>query len=529
MVSILVEMKAVLSPDATTEPAEEADEHQRARSRVFELVRAVQLDGTLSPGVIAEIREEATQRNWPDVAKLGLYLGVIYERYVERRVTGEWIERLLERAESEGDAVMAALSLAMRSQDIDLGGSRASVEADRDLARAVALLESWSGPSREAVTAHIECARSCELRDLWELQLAHYAAAEACIDWAQGGEEKLPVLFFNRAEVEVNWVAALRERGSSEDLALHAERARAALDAADTPLMPDRWRTDLLYLRELLDVIAPPTGTPAYPALEAAGEYEGYVHLMRAFATAPAAVAREHVNRALETLDQREAQRVYLLALALAVELESIAAGGPTLGLRWGRELVGQRWERRLAALASMQSLIEVERKTAEHALLQQHALLDDLTGLANRRGLGRFTDGLQSQGVQSVAVALVDLDHFKSVNDSYGHGVGDQTLARLAQILKTSVRAQDLAVRLGGDEFMLLFTCRDAESARRRCETIVAAIAAAPWEEIAENLHVTGSLGFAFGSLNELVELSGHADAALYRAKQAGGGRVGL
>ena len=517
----------MLSPDAMAAPVDGPYEHQRARARVFELIREVQLEGTLNLEIIAEIRDEGTRRGWPDVEKLGMYLGVIYERYVERRVTGEWVGRLLERAESDGDVVMVALALALRSQDIDLTGNRASFEADRDLARAVALLEGWSGPSREAVTAHIECARSLELRDLWELQLAHYEAAEACIDWTHGGEEKLPVLLFNRAEIEVNWVAALRERGESEDLTLRAERARTALDAADIPLMPDIWRTDLLRFRALVDVIAPPTGTPVYPTHEAAGDYAGLIHLVRAFATAPSAEAREHVQRALDTLDEWENQRIYRLALAFAVELEAAEAGGPTLGLRWGRELVAQRWERRLAALASMQSLIEVERTTAEHALLRRHALLDDLTGLANRRGLVRFTEGLRSQGVEAVAVALVDLDHFKSINDSYGHAVGDETLSRLAGILKRGVREEDLAVRLGGDEFLLLFALPDAEAARRRCEAIVASITSAPWGEVTQNLQVTASLGCAFGELDDFAGLTAQADAALYRAKQAGGGRV--
>ncbi len=91
---------------------------------------------------------------------------------------------------------------------------------------------------------------------------------------------------------------------------------------------------------------------------------------------------------------------MHLFALALAVELEAADAGHETAGLRWGRELVERRWERRLAALASMESLIDVERLSAEHAELQQHAFLDDLTGLANRRALARFTQGLLGRGV---------------------------------------------------------------------------------------------------------------------------------
>ena len=79
-----------------------------------------------------------------------------------------------------------------------------------------------------------------------------------------------------------------------------------------------------------------------------------------------------------------------------------------------------------------MESLIDVARLSAEHAELQQHAFLDDLTGLANRRALARFTQGLLGRGVRTAAVALVDLDRFKLVNDGHGHAVGDAVLQRM-------------------------------------------------------------------------------------------------
>lgn len=512
--------------DAAPAPTD-ADDRRRARGRVFELIRASQLDGGLTAATVAEIIEEAERRGWPDLVKLGMYLGIIHGRYVARETSTDWIERLLERAENDGDPVMMATALAVRSLDFDLDGGRAAVDADRDLARAIVLLDHCSGPSSEAVSAHIECALSCDRRDLWELQLALYEAAEACLEHDEVGRQRLQSLRYNRAEVEVNWVAALRERGQVAELPGRAARARAALDAADGPLMPDSWREDLVLLRELVDAIAPAGGPAVLPRRPAVGEYAGYVHLARAFASSPGPQARAHIELALETIDQQGQQRIYLLALALAVELEAAERGGETFGLRWGRELVARRWERRLTSLASMQSLIEVERLAAEHALLQQHAFLDDLTGLANRRGLSRFTDGLRGRGVRSVAIALVDLDHFKSVNDGYGHAVGDEVLARIASILRSGVREQDLVVRLGGDEFLLLFTLHDHEAARRRCETILDAIASAGWDEVSEGLSVAASLGVAFGSLEDFDGLCGAADAALYRAKQAGGARL--
>ncbi len=514
-------------PKVLDESLTDAADRRRARARVFALVRASQLDGGLTGEAVAEIIDEGERRGWPDVVKLGMFLGVIHQQFVEHQRTTDWAEMLLERAQNDDDPVMTALALAIRSQDCNEDAGRAPVDADRDLARAIVLLESWSGPASEAVSAHIECASACERRDLWEMQLAHYEAAEACLDAAESDTAALPVLLYNRAEVEVNWVAALRERGHVEGIAERAALARAALDAANVPQMPESWWEDLVVFRELVDAISPSDGVPADATRPPEGEFAGYVHLTHAFAAAGGPEARAHVQRALETIDPENCQRMYLLSLALAVELEAAECGRDTLGLRWGRELVDRRWQRRLATLASMQSLVEVERMAAEHVLLQQHAFLDDLTGLANRRGLARFTDGLRGRGVPSVAIALVDLDHFKSINDGFGHAVGDQVLARIASILRSGVREQDLVVRLGGDEFLLLFPAHDHDAARRRCESIIDTVASAGWGEVAPGLSVAASAGVAFGSLEDFDGLCGIADAALYRAKQAGGTRV--
>jgi diguanylate cyclase (GGDEF)-like protein len=527
-----VPTSAALSTPASgvAEPPGELDGRRAARTRVFELIRAVQVDGGVTPGVVHDLIADGERHGWGDVVKLGMYLGVICERHVAGMGSG-WTERLLARAESDGDPVAIALALAVRSQSFDAEAGRAGVDADRDLAKATVLLQGWSGPSSEAMSAHIECARSAEHRDLWELMLQHYEAAEACLDLTEDGEERLPVLLYNRAEVQVNWVAAVRERGDCAELAERAELARAALRAADVPRMPASWRADLVLLGEFVDAVAPCDlhASVAVPARAAEGEYAGHVHLIRALATGDIAEARTHADLALETLDREQFTRMYLLALALAVELEAAAAGRETAGLRWGRELVARRWDRRLATLASMQSLVAVERLAAEHALLQQHAHLDDLTGLANRRGLGRFVDGLRARGLPMVVVALIDLDDFKTINDTHGHAVGDQTLLRVADALRAGVRDQDLVVRLGGDEFLILLTHNDRDAVRRRCETIVDAVASGPWEEIAPGLHPTASIGLAGGALEEFSAICTAADRALYRAKQAGGDRVAL
>jgi diguanylate cyclase (GGDEF)-like protein len=187
------------------------------------------------------------------------------------------------------------------------------------------------------------------------------------------------------------------------------------------------------------------------------------------------------------------------------------------------------RWAVRMSELTSMHSLLSAERLRAEHALLSQHAYLDDLTGLGNRRALLAHMEGLAAQEVDSVTLVLVDVDNFKPINDTYGHAVGDETLVHLADVLRGAVRSGDIAVRLGGDEFLLVLSSIGALAARRRAKDILAAIAAVPWDGVTPGLTVSVSLGLASGAPRDLEQLTALADTALYRVKAAGGNRLGV
>ncbi|HLI59339.1 MAG TPA: GGDEF domain-containing protein [Solirubrobacteraceae bacterium] len=511
-------------PLATDGSRERSAAHREARARAFEYVLALQtVDG---PGreVVDEMIGVGEANGWPDVVRLGMLLDIICTRHREQRSASECATRLLEHAERDGDRVMTALALAVRAQERDC---RAPVEADRDLARAVVLLEGHEGPSTEAVSAHVQCCVAAESRDLWELQLRHYDMAERCLDPDEDADGRRAVLLYNRAELQLNWVAALLELGAEAEMRDRAALARHALEAAEDPVMVDSWREDIAIFRDLLDAMSPPDGGAPPLTRAAEGEYGGYVHLARALRTDDLAQARADCDRAIARIDPEKSNRIYLFSLALAVELEAAQAGHETAGLRWGRELVARRWDQRLAALASMQSLIDVERLAAEHAELQQHAYVDDLTGLANRRALARFTHGLVARGASTGAIALVDLDHFKQINDGHGHAVGDAVLKRIALLLRAGVRDQDLVARLGGDEFLLLLAMPDRAAARRRCQAIMASIATCPWAEISPGLDVTASVGVAVGSVERFDELCARADAALYRAKEAGRNRL--
>jgi len=159
---------------------------------------------------------------------------------------------------------------------------------------------------------------------------------------------------------------------------------------------------------------------------------------------------------------------------------------------------------------------------------------IDPLTGLLNRRGLEhRFQRILQRAAAAAqplgLAAAMVDLDHFKTINDQYGHAVGDSVLRALGNRLEQQVRPQDLAVRLGGEEFAVLWFQLDVDSATTMAERLRRCIEDTPFETDAGPLRVTVSVGVATQTdrHEQLNELLRRADSALYSAKRSGRNRV--
>lgn len=152
-------------------------------------------------------------------------------------------------------------------------------------------------------------------------------------------------------------------------------------------------------------------------------------------------------------------------------------------------------------------------------AQLERQAQHDPLTGLLNRQGLRKWLDAQPPH--TAISLALIDLDHFKAVNDQYGHAVGDTVLVRLARLLDTQAHPTEVAVRLGGEEFVLLQATTSQEPLER-LQALRAALQASP-----ESPAVTLSAGMAHGSVAGFEATLRRADAALYQAKAAGRNRV--
>jgi diguanylate cyclase (GGDEF)-like protein len=153
-------------------------------------------------------------------------------------------------------------------------------------------------------------------------------------------------------------------------------------------------------------------------------------------------------------------------------------------------------------------------------------AMTDELTGLWNRRALDA---AMRVSDQDPCALALLDLDHFKNLNDTYGHTAGDAALRHVAAVLRRVLRGDDLAARVGGEEFALWFPNTERARATEVAERVRSAVAASRLQWAGAELTLTCSLGVATKPdiVRQTANLYAAADAALYAAKEAGRNRV--
>jgi diguanylate cyclase len=203
-------------------------------------------------------------------------------------------------------------------------------------------------------------------------------------------------------------------------------------------------------------------------------------------------------------------------------------AGEHQEALRWYRQfhdleraLFSERSEARIQGL---QAAFQLERA-------ERDSNTDPLTGLPNRRYLDRRLREefarTRDQGVE-LAVALCDLDYFKSVNDTFSHAVGDKVLQAIAQLFRDGIRGSDFCARYGGEEFVVVLVDCDLDKARDIADGLRRQIRDYPWEQVASGLSVTASIGVAPSSVAaDVDDLLATADRNLYQAKHAGKDQV--
>ncbi len=230
-----------------------------------------------------------------------------------------------------------------------------------------------------------------------------------------------------------------------------------------------------------------------------------------------------------------------LADVAMELGLVPVLQGLPALGfivlfLASARSLA-DRQDREHLELVQLRA--DLERRVEERTLALQEAnqrlaevsRTDDLTGLANRRA---FLEACEAELLRArrsgrpFSIVLADVDHFKRVNDTWGHAVGDGVLRAVAEAVRGALRQQDLVARWGGEELILLLCETGATGAERAAETVRAAVEALRVEAAGDSIGVTLSLGVAAHDGERSLDVTiGEADRALYRAKQAGRNRV--
>ncbi len=189
------------------------------------------------------------------------------------------------------------------------------------------------------------------------------------------------------------------------------------------------------------------------------------------------------------------------------------------------------------AAVAVIQRAQIVESTMADNARLEQLAQTDPLTQLLNRRALTERISAEMERALRydsTLALLMIDLDHFKKVNDNYGHLVGDDVLRDVGQLLLETIRGSDIVARYGGEEFLLLLPETDDVGAEAFAERIREAVERHPFGGGSSGdgkiLSLTSSIGVAVypaARIESVEDLLARADAALYRAKADGRNRV--
>jgi diguanylate cyclase (GGDEF)-like protein len=202
-------------------------------------------------------------------------------------------------------------------------------------------------------------------------------------------------------------------------------------------------------------------------------------------------------------------------------------------------ELEQARHEAKLQRALSGRLQAEKAELERESRALERRANQDGLTGVWNRQYVERELPRLYDEGRaagQPLSVAIVDADHFKSINDRFGHLVGDEVLRRLARILHASVRPSDLVARIGGEEFLVALPGATEDVAAKLSERLCEAVRAGEWDNLPEGVGPTISVGVATAPSDAVgaetaalavKALLARADGALYLAKDRGRDRV--
>ncbi|MGY6658200.1 GGDEF domain-containing protein [Amycolatopsis roodepoortensis] len=511
---------------------------------------AEQLDIVTS---LDELLDETQRRGEPLlVAQLLRYSAMA--RLVTRGLAAEAeprLDEMLAHTRRHGLALMRADAHAMRGRRLVI--AKQEDAALTEIARALAILDDSAVPDRQVGRRNWDRMLSTTLVDCWLVlnQLGVYEAAEEAIARAaqairdSASPHEIALQLINRVKMLLGWGLRLERIERYDEGADKFRTAASMAQAAEGPF------TESLFPRKAGVPAIDQVGVLAAAAALASPDSSHierlnsllhpelvFPHEREIIAIALARCLdndgrREDALQVLkEVREDNEDGSLPSMRLNLARELARLdttpdyASGASQSLIDYATILETEMWSLRESQIATLNARREHERLSAEHGAITQQALQDPLTGLPNRRALDEKLRSLASSAdAQPLAVALVDLDGFKDVNDKQSHAEGDNVLRVIASTLRDALRGDDVVARYGGDEFIVLLPGAPASAAKQALGRSVNAVASLP-HHLSHG--VTLSVGLVSLRPQERAEqVLARADAAMYQAKRGGGNQV--
>ncbi|WP_245573977.1 GGDEF domain-containing protein [Amycolatopsis nigrescens] len=458
------------------------------------------------------------------------------------------LDEMLAHTRRHGLALHRADAHALRGRRLVLAEQEDA--ALTEIARALAILDDSDTPDLQLGRRNWSKMQATSLIDCWLVlnQLGVYEAAEEVITRAHqairesAGPHEITLQLINRVKMLLGWGLRL-ERVDRHDEAAEKFRTAASMAVAvEAPfgesLFPRRIgvpAVDQVGVLAAALALAEPDGAHLDRLHRLASE-PGYPH-EQVIVTVALARCLDQVGRRDEALKVLMNARHNLaednsqpsMRLNLARELARLDDSGhdTTRSLvDYAGALEVELWSLRESQIATLNTRREHERLSAEHGAITQQALQDPLTGLPNRRALDEHLRTLAtSVTAQPLAVALVDLDGFKDVNDRHSHAEGDDVLRVVASTLRDALRGDDIVARYGGDEFVVLLPGAPVSAAKQALGRSVTAVASLP-HHLSHG--VTLSVGLVSLRPQERADqVLSRADAAMYQAKRGGGNQI--